>query len=216
MPRTIEVVLCQYDELSDKAKAKARDWLREANDKYGDMAYQEHVFYDAEEIAERLGVTFNRQTPGDARSQPAIWYSGFSCQGDGACFEGRYAYAENAPARIRDHAPQDATLHAIADELDALQSMHGNKIAATVRHSGHYSHSGCTDIDVTFGDDEDEDAYSLEADKDVTRLLRAFMDWIYRELESAYEAEMEDDAIAETIRINEYEFEADGSRSRHG
>lgn len=214
MTRTVEVVLYQYDELSDAAKSKARDWYREAAEHFGDMLYAEQVFDDAETIAAILGIEFNRREPGKPRSQPTIWYSGFASQGDGACFEGAYAYAANAPALIREHAPQDATLHRIADELEALQSMHGSKITASVRQSGHYQHSGCTDIDVTF-DEEDADIYDHEADKALTRLLRAFMDWIYRELESAYYAELEDDNVAENIRANEYEFEASGKRAVH-
>ena len=58
---------------------------------------------------------------GGSRSDPCIWFRGFWSQGDGACFEGAYAYVRGATVGIRAHAPQDNELHRIVDTLQAIQ-----------------------------------------------------------------------------------------------
>lgn len=206
MPRTVEVALYQFDELSDKAKEVAREWFRTASqhDEWWDS-----VFDDAETIARLMGIEFDRKRGGSA---PAIWFSGFSSQGDGACFEGRYAYAKGGAAKLRQYAPEDVTLHAIVDQLQALQKAHGYQLLATVKQRGHYSHSGCTDIDVMRSNDAD---VSADTEQALARLLRDFMDWIYRQLNDEYDALNSNETVDDNIRCNEYEFEADGRRTRH-
>ena len=70
---------------------------------------------------------------GGTRQKPCIWFSGFWSQGDGACFEGRYAYAPRASLRIRDYAPRDTELHRIADALQALQRLNFYQLTASFR-----------------------------------------------------------------------------------
>ncbi len=47
---------------------------------------------------------------------------------------------------------------------------------------------------------------------EVEELLINFADWIYRQLESAYEWEHADEQVNENITCNEYTFTADGRR----
>lgn len=212
MPQTITKTVYSFDELSEEAKERARDWYREASaqDEYWDSVYQ-----DAETIAGLMGIEFYRRNfrtvGGKISDEPCIWFSGFSSQGDGACFEGRYSYAKGGAAKVKAYAPLDEKLHAIAAGLQAVQQANGYRLSATVTHSGSYYHSGCTDIDVMKNGD---DYASDEATGEVTRLLRAFMDWIYRQLESEYEYFNSDENVDENIRLNEYAFEEEGSRSR--
>jgi len=212
MPQTITKTVYQFDELSDAAKERARDWYREASaqDEYWDSVYQ-----DAETIGGMMGIEFYRRNfrtvGGKIGDEPCIWFSGFSSQGDGACFEGRYRYAKGGAAKVWTYAPTDEKLHAIAAGLQAIQRANGYRLSATVVHSGSYYHSGCTDIDVMKNGD---DFASDEAIGEVTRLLRAFMDWIYSQLEAEYEYINSDEQVDESIRANEYAFEEDGTRSR--
>ena len=79
---------------------------------------------DFERVCEILGIRL-KTTPvrlmgGGTRQKPSIWFSGFWSQGDGASFEGYWSHSKGAAARIRDYAPMDATLHGIADRLQAL------------------------------------------------------------------------------------------------
>ena len=107
--RTETTTLYQFDELSDDAKEKARYWYRS-----GALDYEwwDAVYDDAVQCAALLGIDV--ATRGDRRTQPAIFFSGFNSQGDGACFDGMLSWKACSKA-IRDHAPKDATLHAIAD-----------------------------------------------------------------------------------------------------
>jgi hypothetical protein len=52
MPRTMETMVFHFDELSDKAKEKARDWYREGA---LDHDWWDSVYEDAAEIAKLTG-----------------------------------------------------------------------------------------------------------------------------------------------------------------
>ena len=118
MPEIIETTVYRLDELSDAAKEKARAWYRQTG---FDHDWFEFVYDDFERICAIIGVDLKtvpvRLYGGGTRQKPCIWFSGFWSQGDGACFEGRYGYAKDAPRKIRDHAPKDGELHRIADAL---------------------------------------------------------------------------------------------------
>lgn len=212
MPRTqiIEKTIFNFDELSDKAKENARQWWRDCENQDMDLVGDD--MEDKQTIASILGITFRTRPVGlvnsTTRWEPCIYYSGFSSQGDGACFEGSYAYEKQAPKKIREHAPNDTRLAAIADELQAIQRKAFYRLTATMAHSGHYYHSGCMSVDVCnshTGDDATRD--QADAIKDC---MRSFADWIYRQLEAEYEYRMSDENVDDNIRCNAYEFDENG------
>lgn len=211
--RTIEKTIYKFDELpSERAKDTAREWFRQGME----SDWSEFICEDADIIGKMLGIEIDRKAVqlmgGGTRYDPTIWFSGFSSQGDGACFEGRYSYAKKAPQTVRAHAPQDTELHRIASELQALQRKHFFRLEARVKHSGHYYHKYCTAIDVTdsrTGNDTD-----VETAKELSELLRDFMEWIYRSLEREYEYRTSNEAVDADIEANEYEFNEDGTRCR--
>ena len=133
MPEIIETTVYRLDELSDAAKEKARAWYRQTG---FDHDWFEFVYDDFECICAIIGVDLKtvpvRLYGGGTRQKPCIWFSGFWSQGDGACFEGRYGYAKDAPRKIRDHAPKDGELHRIADALQAIQRRNFYQLHATV------------------------------------------------------------------------------------
>src|SRR5208283_2745514 len=136
----VETPVCDFTELSGAAKDKARAWFRETiDDDWWDSVYD-----DFERICPILGVTLATTTVrligGGTRQKPCIWFSGFWSQGDGACFEGRYGYAKDAPRKIRDHAPKDGELHRIADALQVIQRRNFYQLHATVTHRDRYYH----------------------------------------------------------------------------
>lgn len=202
--RTVTSEVFKFDELGDDAKERARAWWRESLsfDDWWDASYD-----DFAQCADILGINL-RQRPvklmnGSTRYDPAIYFRGFSSQGDGACFEGTYSYRKGSSKAIRQHAPQDTELHRIADELTQAQRKAWYRATASISHRGHYSHSGCMDIDVD--DCEDPDS--------IRQPLRDFADWMYSQLEKEFDYQNSDEQVDETIRINEYEFDADGNRS---
>jgi len=221
MPRVVTIIktLYQFDELpTAAAKEKARDWYRElaASDDLLELCLD-----DFESIAKILGVEFDTREihsarTGRTRYEKRVYYSGFSSQGDGASFDGRYSYVADAPKKIREYAPQDAILHAIADDLESLQNKYGKQLYAKTNVSGHYVHANCMAVDVACADDGDyginADSLIIDDEKELTQILRRFANWIYRQLEQAYDYNMSDESVDENIRINEYEFNETGKR----
>ena len=213
MPRieTTQRTLYTFAELSDSAKETAREWWRrsENEDWYG----AESIIEDACRVADILGISFSTKTVklygGCTRQDPVVYWSGFYSQGDGACFEGDYSYSKGAAKRIREYAPEDKRLHAIADALQEVQKRNFYRLAARMRHSGRYYHSGCMSVDVEHVDDSYRDIG--DAESVVTDQMRAFADWIYRQLKSEYEYTMSDENVDESIETNGYEFDESGN-----
>lgn len=204
MPITKVVTLYHYHELSEAAKDRARDWYRSASthDEWWDQAYE-----DAATAADLLGIDIDEDRHG--RGQ-AIYFSGFSSQGDGACWKGRYAYKRGAAKAIAQEFPQEPELHRIAMALQALQSLHFYKLRAVVSLSGRYCHSGTMDVDTYHSDDLYRDIG--DAETEMTTLLRDFADWIYRELEKQHDWLNSDEEVAASIEANEYTFTETGER----
>lgn len=211
--RTQTKTVYHYDELpTERAKEKAREWW--AQHVFEDSCDWEHVFEDAATIAEILGIDLRQKRVtlmnGSHRYDPTIYFSGFSSQGDGACFEGGYCYAKGAAKKIREYAPQDTELHRIADELQDIQRRNFYRLTASMTHSGRYNHSGCMDVEVEVEDSENPYRDIGDAESDIRDLMRHFADWIYSQLEKEYEYQTSDAAVEESIRANEYEFDEDG------
>lgn len=204
MARVVETTVYQFDELSKDAKEKAREWYRQGALNYG---WWNSVYEDASTIAKLFGLDINMKPvklmSGKTRLDPAIYFSGFSSQGDGACFEGDYEFKDDAIKALAEYAPKDETLARIVSDLDAAQRANDCQLSARVRHRGCYFHM---DIDVFHdGDDASDDA-----SKAVREALQSFANWIYRRLEKEYEWLMSDECVDDTIRANEYEFTEDG------
>jgi len=189
--RTIQTEVFKYDELSDKAKEKARDWYREASQ--GDDFYAECVIDDAKEIAKLFGLEIDQ-----------IYYSGFSSQGDGASFTGHYRYQKGACKAVEAYAPRDTELHRICKDLQAIQRKSFYRISAHITHSGRYQHEYSMGFDYMLNG---EYLYTTMAfESDLTEALRDYARWIYKRLESEYDYQNSDEVVEETIIANEYEF----------
>ena len=122
MPRIVQTVVYELPELSRTARERARAWYR---DTCLDWDWYDAVFEDFQTVCGLLGVTLRTRTVrlagGGTREAPNLWFSGFAQQGSGASLDGSYRYAPGAARAIRSYAPKDATLHAIADDLQHVQ-----------------------------------------------------------------------------------------------
>jgi hypothetical protein len=214
MSRTVESTVYKYEELSDRAKDRARQWYREASE--GDDLETDYMFNDFERICSMLGVTLRQQPVklcgGGTRYDPVIYYSGFYSQGDGACFEGSYEYAKGAVAAIKAYAPQDGELHRIAAELATIQRRNFYQLVAHTNHRGRYYHSSSMLADVARDSPTYQDM-TEDAEDTVTQCMRDLADWLYTSLEKEYEYQNSDEMVAENIVANEYEFTAEGNPS---
>lgn len=212
MPEIISTTVYRLNELSGAAIEHARDWYRRSAP---DDGWEESVFEDFAQICAILGVDLATQPVrlygGGTRQEPRIWYSGFSSQGDGACFEGRYHFAPGAARAIRAHAPQDRELHRIVDGLAAVQRRNFYQLSANIRHEGRYYHEFTMAIAVERDAPTGQDMTS-NAEDQIIELLRDLARWLYRQLEQEYWHQLSDPVVDEAILANDYCFTEDGAR----
>ena len=198
MSTIIKTEVFLFDELTDEAKEKAREWYRE-----GALDYEwwEFIYETAKTAGTCLGIDVDQ-----------IYFSGFWSQGDGACFTGSYAYRKGWRKALRAEFGGETLdkLTTIGEALQAAQKPAFYKLAASVKNTNRGNDEYSVTIDVDTRDvpetggraDEDELAYTL----------RSFMRWIYRQLEAEYDWLMSDEQVDESIRANEYTFTVDGKR----
>ncbi|WP_298367212.1 antitoxin of toxin-antitoxin stability system [Azospirillum sp.] len=212
MPTTIQTTVYAFDELSDPAKETARAWHRETG---LDHAWHEFVYADFEAVCAILGVRLQtspiRLMGGGSRPEPHIFFRGFWSQGDGACFEGTYAYERRARTRIKQHAPQDPELHRIADILQTIQRRNSYQLRAEARHRGHCHHEHSMAISVERDSPAHQDM-TADAEETISNALRDLARWLYRQLEREYDYQTSDEMVDEAIRIGGYTFTEDGGR----
>lgn len=204
MPALKQYLTYTFDELSDTAKEKAREWYRDGQLDYD---WWEFVYEQADTAASIIGIDIDRK----GKNTPAIFFSGFWSQGDGACFEGSYRYKKGwRSALLHEFGPGDTLneLLSIGQALQATQARHFYKLEATCRHRGHYQHSGCMSVEVTHTDSMYWDVG--DAEDDIRDALRSFADWIYDRLEQEHDWLTADEQIDESIRANGYTFNEDG------
>lgn len=220
--RTKEQTVYTFDELSESAKDRARDWFRQfASDDFNESSAS-GVIEDCARHAALFGLDI-RQRPvklmnGSTRMDPEVYYSGFCSQGDGASYSGSYSYHKGSVKAVESDAPSgegkgyvgNNELNRIVRELHAIQRRHFYQINAVVRAGrSRYSHSATMEIDVERADerpmaDEDQEA--------VSECLKDFADYIYRQLEREYEYRQSDEVVDEDISANGYEFDEHGKR----
>lgn len=214
--KTIKTKVYEFNELSDKAKEKAREWFRNG---YCDGEFDaEFIIEDAVTQGEAMGIEFaERQAKlmsGKTIGKPIVYYSGFSSQGDGACFEGSWRALDVKPGKLAEHAPQDVELNRIAKEFERIALAFPNS-SFSVKHRGHYYHKYETVFDVRIFDNDDNEIdtpESSQASEDLIETARDFMQWIYRQLEKDYNWRNKDAQVDENILANEYTFTETGKR----
>lgn len=206
MPISKTVWLYQFDELGDKAKETARDWYRSLID---GKEISEPVYEDFLQICEILGIEIKNT------GRPCIWWSGFSSQGDGACFEGTYQGKKDAPSEIRKYAPLDEKLHRIADALhtDFVEPYDGTG-TVLISHRGKYYHAYTMRFEAGNWEGSDGEIHevSMERCKTVAEQMVNFANWLYRHLSDQNDYLNSAEAVEENIRANKYTFLVDGTR----
>lgn len=210
--RTKQITLYQFDELSDKAKERAREWYREVS--AGDNDFADFPTEDFAEIAAFCGWDI-KQRPvklmgGGTRHEPDVYWSVGYGGDTGASFAGGWSASRVNAAGLKAHAPVDKELHRLADRFDSLAATYPQAYA-NVTHSGRYF-----GMEFDCGDDAEDAPYGgepafCEAIAEDARDLAA---WFHSALQAEYEYRQSDECVDENIRINEYEFNEDGTRAR--
>jgi len=200
---TIERTLYSFEELDESAKETARDWFR------GCIETEELTDYDDwQAIAAMLGIQFStkavRLMGGATRYDPQIYWT---LNPDSAAFAGRYTYAKQAPKRIREYAPTDEKLHAIADELAKVQRRNFYRLAADCETGGR---DGTTQKVQSFKIGSRDYNEYIDCDE-LESALTDFAHWIACHVSEQYEYLHSDDYVDESILCNGYEFDESGN-----
>ena len=201
--KVIETEVFTLDELDDKAKDKAREWYRDTLS--DDSFWYECVIDDAKRMFALCGWEIKN-----------IRWSGFSSQGDGACFEGRWSAHYVIAGGVIKEALREVELNRIATGFEKLAREFPDA-SFTVKHRGHYNHENCTEFDFHIA--EEQDIVGLEsgttqstAEVDLEELAKDAMKWTYRQLEKEWCWYYSNEQVDESIEANEYTFTKDGRR----
>lgn len=197
--KTIEIKVYKFDELSEHAKEKAREWFREGNLYYN---WWEFIYEGLKERAEEAGFDVTN-----------IYFSGFWSQGDGAMFE-----YDNIVDKLRlDFINQLGLSQMRKDWL-----INNTMISGRGRHRGHYYHSRCCNHSIYWEVDNGDLHYSTlfyswlksfasDFEEYVIDIYEDFCKKLYEELEEEYEYLNSDEVVDETIISNGYYFDEDGN-----
>jgi hypothetical protein len=196
--RTISIDMFTFNELSDEAKQVAINNNREINVDYEwwDFTYEDFIENSVFDIDN-------------------IYFSGFYSQGDGAMFE-----YSSIPDKLKIDFVNQLKLSSMRKNW-LLNNVH---VSGNGKHRGYYYHENSCSHNIywevdngdlhwetnfyqwleSFADDFED--YVISLYKDECRKL-------YRELERGYDYLTSDEAVAETLILNEYEFTEDGRRN---
>jgi len=211
-----------FEELSDEAKEKALDAMRDINtDRSG---WDEPITTDFENEMGEFGL-----------DNVKISYSGFYSQGDGASFTGNVIDAKTFMAKAldmkdtewidmsNDENPEDEGSRLRADLLDIgfdtrEKLTPDNFYIEIVRTSNRHSHENTIegkvsieDIPESIEDEIPSQAIENEIQGKVTNWARAKSKELYRNLERYYDDLTSDEEVKGTIIANEYKFDEDGT-----
>lgn len=200
---TTTCTIYKFAELSDEAQQAAIDGYRD-----GGLGYEwwNCAYDDFLRVADILGV---------ATAHEKMQFTGFCSQGDGASFTGSYSYKKGALKKIKEYAPQEKTLHDIAQRLQSAQKKWFYRVQTEIGSlCWRYSHARTMSCNSQVPA-QDQNGYMEPVDTQTDRVIedamRDLADWHYRRLEAEYDYLMSDEYAREVIQINEYEFTEDGT-----
>lgn len=199
----------QFDELSDTAKEKAREWYRTD---CLDFDWWSPCFESFVDAAKYLGIEIDTRKSHSHRKQPyipAIYFSGFASQGDGACFYGTWRASEMKTLKaLKADFGTDTKLWQIHKELLSFAKRYPQAICTSTRSSSNYSHERSTNLEAVLGE---EINYNEATHKPLEECLVDFMRWMYRSLEKEYDYRMSNESVDESLTMNQYEFDEGGN-----
>ena len=203
--QTFTITLYQFDELTDSAKEKAREWYREGMEFCS--FYGADVVSECVEIAALFGLYIEPKS---------VYYAVGGYCNDGACFTGTYRYAQQSVKRITSEYcaeyidGKSSWVYEpiqIARDLQSVQRKYFYRLYASTSGNGRY-HSQRTSVDI---DDYNRELLTEDAET-VEQCITDYASWIHTRLNEEYEYQNSDEQVDESIRINEYTFTAEGER----
>ena len=186
----------KFEELTPEVQTKVVDKYREQKSQYDSEFIFECVLDEWKEKLEGLGFL-----------APKIYFSGFSCQGDGACFE-----AECDLSEIVKHIPNKNDYRHL---IPLIEDGQFNCKIEKNSFGHHYSHERTRyiDLDSPFWHERCPRAAALckELMEELEEYRRDFSHQIYVALEQEWDGAMTDECIKEDISCNDLTFLEDGT-----
>lgn len=179
-----------FFELSEEAKENAREVERGGYLEGWD--WYEGVYEQYQTLLSILGFDVDR-----------MYFSGFSSQGDGACFTGDYLYKKQSVSKVKTEYPAWTDAHIWADRLYKLQKNFFYSISCKIRHSGHYYHELCTSFSLEIlpgGYEVINETLYQDTEEDLKTIFREIMQNLYLSLEEAYYYLLSDENIDEGLQ----------------
>lgn len=162
-----------------------------------------------------------------------IFYSGFHCQGDGACWRGRVDLKKYIMHHwlAPDVAVKREVMLALLDNDDMTQYL-------SIRTQGHYSHSGTMQVNngievyfskatlidspecrdsIFFGACSEDilaaiggEAFLEEVEDEILDAAKELADTIYKALEAEYEYQHSEECVSELAEASDWDFTEEG------
>jgi len=191
--KIIETKVYNYDELSEKAKQKARDWFTtnlEFSPKYIIDIYTKKLealgFYDI-----------------------TIHYSGFYSQGDGAMFQGNWnKELFNLKESTELFLGEEVCYIKLFADLVKIETVENVEI----HHFGHYYHYNSKSIQYNFSEKSSDSSIEDAFEKDFNEVYVDLCKDLYQALEKHYEDETSECSVEANTRESEYTFTENGTR----
>ena len=172
----------------DEVKQKAIEKNRYINVDFDDWC--DFIIEKWEDVLDKVGF-----------EQPKIKYSGFCSQGDGACFEATPCLEK----LIKQSQQSEKNKEILLDNINNME-------ASITCCNHHYCHANTMDFDIYFyGDDEETQKIVDDFTKEIEELRYNLSNDIYKELYDEFYNQISDEAVEETLRANDYDFEEDGT-----
>ena len=188
--------LYNYNELSQQAQEKAIENLYNIN---VDHEWYDYTINNWKEKLEKIGF-----------EGVEIFFSGFSSQGDGACFDG-YVSIDKITQFTKDKEYKHLN-YAIDKNLVEIEG-----INVKTSYANHYSHEKTRYFELTAhyynynGKINRIENLIEKLEKEIENLRYNLSCELYQELNKDYDYLTSKEAIIETIEANEYEFTKEGT-----
>lgn len=190
---TKEYKIFTYNQLSEEAKEKAKQWYLDSQDPY---TFTHDLIADLE-----MKTGFSNLRP---------YYSLNYCQGDGLCLAG-YIDFEEIQGDIKKIFYKDFNIsdYKALSELKEYSQIDFN-------HTGHYYNKYSVDIDIYIHGNHSEKMYGL-MEKTANKLLKNIKKWYintcdeYENQGYSFFYDIEDGDLREYFDCMEYEFYEDGT-----
>lgn len=193
-----ETQVFTFNELSDSAKEKARDWWKSNG---LDYEWWECVYEQYTTACKLFGLDISR-----------IMFSGFWSQGDGASFTGTYSYKKGALQALKKEFPLWTEIHDTCKRLTRMQKPNFYGVNVDISQNGRYCHEMTMRFNVSVYIEGSGERYDIPQglEDECADIFRDLAKDIYKSLESEYDFLMSDEQVDECILCNEYQFTEGG------